>query len=305
VIRPGGGPQSIRFSVSGANRARIEPTGDLILKAGGARAILHRPLAYQIVKAQRRDVAASFRSLDGSRFGIRVAHYDRKSPLIIDPVLAYSTYLGGSDDEGIFGIGFDEDGNIFVAGETSSLDFPQKGAVQNHHGGNYDAFVSKFDAQGANLIYSTYLGGTQYDHAIGVKVDEHGSVYLAGITRSSDFPVKNALQGALTGTANGFVTKLSPTGSELVFSTYLGGHGFDQISALAIDHDDAVYVAGSTNSLDFPLTSNAFQTQCDGGVHIGFCIGDAFVAKLDFQGRKLLYSTYLGGAGFDAAAALP
>ena len=171
-------------------------------------------------------------------------------------------------------------------------------------GGNYDAFVSKFDAQGANLIYSTYLGGANYDHAIGIQVDEHGSVYLAGITRSPDFPVKHALQGALAGAANGFVTKLSPSGSELVFSTYFGGHGFDQISALAIDHDDAVYVAGSTNSLDFPLTSNAFQTQCDGGFHLGFCIGDAFVAKLDFQGRKLIYSTYLGGAGYDLAAGI-
>jgi hypothetical protein len=168
-----------------------------------------------------------------------VARYDRNSPLIIDPVLAYSTYLGGSDDEGIFGIGFDQEGNIYVAGETSSLDFPQKDAVQNHLGGNYDAFVSKFDAQGANLIYSTYLGGTNYDHAIGLQVDGHGGVYLAGETRSSDFPVRKALQSALAGTMNGFVTKLSPTGSELVFSTYFGGHGFDQVSALAIDRDNA------------------------------------------------------------------
>src|ERR1700716_1609008 len=222
VIRPGGAPQSIRFSVSGANRARIEQSGDLVLQAGEARAILHRPLAYQIINAQRRDVAASFLPLGGSRFGIRVARYDRKSPLIIDPVLAYSTYLGGSDDEGIFGIGFDEDGNIYVAGETSSLDFPQKGAVQNHLGGNYDAFVSKFDAQGAHLIYSTYLGGAKYDHAIGVQVDKHGGVYLAGITRSPDFPVKNALQAALAGRANGFASKLSLSGSELEFSTYKG-----------------------------------------------------------------------------------
>jgi hypothetical protein len=304
VIRPGGEPQSIRFSVSGASCARIELSGDLILKAGGARAILHRPLAYQIVRGQRRDVAASFRPLGRNRFGIDVARYDRNSPLIIDPVLAYSTYLGGSDDEGIFGIGFDQEGNIYVAGETSSLDFPQKDAVQNHLGGNYDAFVSKFDAQGANLIYSTYLGGTNYDHAIGLQVDGHGGVYLAGETRSSDFPVRKALQSALAGTMNGFVTKLSPTGSELVFSTYFGGHGFDQVSALAIDRDNAIYIAGSTNSLDFPVTSSAFQTQCDGGVHTGFCVGDAFVAKLDSQGRKLVYSTYLGGAGYDAAGGI-
>jgi hypothetical protein len=304
VIRPGGAPQSISFTVDGASRTKIVHSGDLILQAGGARAFLHRPVAYQIVNAQKRYVAASFLPLSGSRFGIQVARYDRKSPLIIDPVLAYSTYLGGSDDEGIFGIGFDDDGNIYVAGETSSIDFPQKGGVQDHLGGDYDAFVSKFDPQGATLIYSTYLGGTKYDHAIGIQVDEHGSAYLAGVTQSPDFPLKNARQTALAGTANGFVTKLSPSGSEIVFSTYLGGNGFDQVSALAIDQDKAVYVAGSTNSPDFPVTSNAFQKQCDRGVNQGFCIGDAFVAKFDPSGQKLVYSTYLGGAGYDTAAGL-
>jgi hypothetical protein len=304
VIRPGGEPQSISFAVDGASSATVVQSGDLVLQTGSARAVLHRPIAYQIVNAQRHDVTASFLPLGGSSFGIRVARYDHKAPMIIDPVLAYSTYLGGSDDEGIFGIGFDDDGNIYVAGETSSLDFPQKGGIQNRLGGNYDAFVSKFDPQGANLIYSTYLGGANYDHAIGIQVDEYGSVYLAGVTQSPDFPVEHARQPALAGAANGFVAKLSPSGSELVFSTYLGGQGFDQISALAIDHDNAIYVAGSTNSLDFPITSNAFQKQCDGGSHQGFCIGDAFAAKFDPSGQKLIYSTYLGGAGYDLAAGI-
>ena len=304
LIRPGGEPQSIGFSVDGASSAKVAQSGDLILQARGAQATLHRPIAYQIVNAQKHNVTASFVPLGGSSFGIRVARYDHKSPLIVDPVLAYSTYLGGSDDEGIFGIGFDDDGNIYVAGETSSLDFPQKGGVQDHIGGNYDAFVSKFDAQGASLIYSTYLGGTNYDHAIGIQVGEHGSVYLAGLTLSSDFPVKHAYQPALGGISNGFVAKLSPSGSELVFSTYFGGGGFDQISALAIDRDNGVYVAGSTNSSNFPVTSNAFQKQCDGGAHPAFCIGDAFVAKFDSTGQKLVYSTYLGGAQYDIAAGL-
>jgi hypothetical protein len=304
VIRPGGQPQSIRFSVSGANRVKIAQGGDLVLQAGETRGILRQPVAYQMINGERREVAARFLPQGGNRYGIGVARYDRNSPLIVDPVLTYSTYLGGSSDEGIFGIGFDEDGNIYVAGETSSLDFPQKGSIQNHVGGNYDAFVSKFDAQGANLIYSTYLGGSNFDHAIGIHVDEHGSVCLAGITLSPDFPVKNAWQPALAGRANGFVSKVSPSGSELVFSTYLGGHGFDQISALAVDQDNAIYVAGGTNSLDFPVTSNAFQKQCDGGANNGFCVEDAFVAKFDPKGRKLIYSTYLGGRGYDTAAGL-
>jgi hypothetical protein len=133
-------------------------------------------------------------------------------------------------------------------------------------------------------------------------VDKHGSAYLAGITESPDFPVTNAWQSTLAGTADGFVAKLSPSGSQLVFSTDFGGQGFAQISALAIDREDAVYVAGFTNSLDFPITSNAFQKQCDQDAVPGVCIGDAFVAKFDSSGRKVVYSTYLGGAGYDLAA---
>ncbi|HEX8896161.1 MAG TPA: SBBP repeat-containing protein, partial [Terriglobales bacterium] len=304
IIRPGGEPQSISFSVDGASHAEVEHGGDLLIQAGAASVVLHRPVAYQIIDTRRREVSARFLPLGGHRFGIRVAQYDRESPLIIDPVLAYSTYLGGSGDEGIFGISFDTEGSIYVAGETSSVNFPQKGGVQSLVGGSYDAFVSKFDAKGANLIYSTYLGGSRYDHAVGIQADKHGNVYVAGVTQSSDFPVKNAWQSSLAGTANGFVAQLNPSGSELVFSTYLGGTGFDQITDLALDRENAVYVAGSTNSLDFPITTNAFQTQCDGGAHTGLCIGDAFVAKFARAGRKLVYSTYLGGTGYDSAAAL-
>jgi hypothetical protein len=203
VVRPGGEARSIRFSIDGASRAEIEPRGDLLMQAGSKRAALDPPIAYQIIGNQRQEVAAHFVAISGRRFGIQVAHYNHKIPLIIDPVLAYSTYLGGSDDEGIFGIGFDRDGNIYVAGETSSLNFPQRGGVQRQVGGNYDAFVSKFDHRGARLIYSTYLGGTNFDHAVGVKVDAHGDVYLAGVTESPDFPVKNAWQSSLAGQGNG------------------------------------------------------------------------------------------------------
>ncbi|MBV8673418.1 MAG: SBBP repeat-containing protein, partial [Acidobacteriaceae bacterium] len=146
VIQPGGDPGAIRFSVDGASHTRIAPNGDLNLGVGGSRAILHQPVAYQIIDGRRHNIAAGFLPLPGGRFGLRVAQYERKSPLIIDPVLAYSTYLGGSDDEGVFGIGFDDDGNIYVAGETASRNFPEKGGVQGSLGGGYDAFVSKFNS---------------------------------------------------------------------------------------------------------------------------------------------------------------
>src|SRR5256885_12977811 len=304
VVRPGGDPQSIGFSLEGAHRAEIERSGNLTMRVGEAQFALRRPIAYQIIHSQKHTVPARFLPLGGGQFGIQVGSYDRRFPLIVDPVLAYSTYLGGSDDEGIFGIGFDNEGNLYVAGETSSLDFPNKGAIQNDVGGNYDAFVSKFDPTGTRLIYSTYLGGSLFDHAVGIQIDELGSAYIAGITLSTDFPVKNASQPFPGGGYDGFVSKLSPSGSELVFSTYLGGRGFDEVAALAIDHDNHVYVAGATNSLDLPITSNAFEKDCDGGAHTGFCIGDAFVTEFDASGQSLVYSTYLGGTGFDGASGL-
>jgi Beta-propeller repeat len=304
VIEPGGEPQSIRFSVEGASRAELGANGDLVFEAQGSEFVLRRPIAYQSVNSQRLPVAATFQPLGGGRFGIRVASYDRDLPLVIDPVLAYSTYLGGSDDEGIFGIRFDKEGNIYVAGETSSLDFPAKDAFQNAVGGNYDAFVSKFDPAGAKLIYSTYLGGSLYDHAVGLQLDESGSAYISGITFSPDFPTKNAWQSLPGGGADGFLAKLGPSGAELVFSTYLGGSGFDAVSALAVDDDHNIYVAGFTNSQNFPVTPGGLQRSCDGGAHPGFCTGDAFVTKFAASGHRLVYSTYLGGSNFDEAAGL-
>src|SRR6267143_1638547 len=296
VVRPGGDPQSIRFSLEGAHRAEIERSGNLTMRVGEAQFALRRPIAYQIIHSQKHTVPARFLPLGGGQFGIQVGSYDRRFPLIVDPVLAYSTYLGGSDDEGIFGIGFDNEGNLYVAGETSSLDFPNKGAIQNDVGGNYDAFVSKFDPTGTRLIYSTYLGGSLYDHAVGIQIDDLGSAYIAGITLSTDFPVKNASQPFPGGGYDGFVTKLSPSGSEWVFSTYLGGRGFDQVAALAIDHDNHVYVVGQTSSSNFPR-SNAYQSSLSGP-------SDAFVTKLNATGTDVVFSTFLGGSGFDGATGL-
>lgn len=306
VVRPGGRPQSIRFSLEGKDRAELGQNGDLIVGAAASQFVVHRPIAYQIVNSQKLIVTACFLPFDRGEFGIQVGSYDPELPLIIDPVLTYSTYVGGSNDEGIFGIRFDRVGNIYVAGETSSLDFPTQQAAQSNVAGNYDAFVSKFDPTGTKLIYSTYLGGSQFDHAVGIQLDGSGNVYVAGITTSQDFPVRNAWQPLPGGgQEDGFVAKLGPSGSELVFSTYLGGAGRDEVNSLAVDHHRHIYVTGFTNSLDFPVTSNAFQQNCDGkGAFPGFCIGDAFVTKFDESGSGLAYSTYVGGRGSDIAEGL-
>jgi hypothetical protein len=149
------------------------------------------------------------------------------------------------------------------------------------------------------------LGGSSYDHAVGLAVDEFGEVYVAGITQSSNFPVKNALQSTLKGSQNVFAARLTQAGSDLVFSTYLGGSQFDNAQDVKIDHERNMYIVGGTNSIDFPITPGAFQSVCDGENGFpGFCIGDAFVVKVAADGSKLLYSTFMGGNGYDSATGI-
>jgi hypothetical protein len=300
ILHPGSDSETIRFGLDHSTSVQLQANGDLLVRVGDAKLQLRKPVAYQIIRGQKTKIESHFRMLGKGQYGLRIGHYDARYDLIVDPVLTYSTYLGGKDDEGIFGIAFDNDRNLYVAGETSSVNFPTKNPIQSQVGGSYDAFVSKFDPTGKKLIYSTYLGGNDYDHAVGLRVDRQGRAYLAGITFSADFPVQNALQTTKGGPADGFVAKLGQSGSELIFSTFLGGNGFDEVNAITLGQDDSIYVTGFTNSSDFPTTPNAMSTKCDGGVQ-PFCIGDAFVAKLDLVGQTLLYSTYVGGSSYDSA----
>jgi hypothetical protein len=300
ILHPGSDSETIRFGLDHSTSVQLQANGDLLVRVGNAKLQLRKPVAYQIIRGQKTKIESHFRMLGKGQYGLRIGHYDARYDLIVDPVLTYSTYLGGKDDEGIFGIAFDNDRNLYVAGETSSVNFPTKNPFQAQVGGSYDAFVSKFDPTGKKLIYSTYLGGNDYDHAVGLRVDRQGRAYLAGITFSADFPVQNALQTTKGGPADGFVAKLGQSGSELIFSTFLGGNGFDEVNAITLGQDDSIYVTGFTNSSDFPTTPNALSTKCDGGVQ-PFCIGDAFVAKLDLVGQTLLYSTYVGGSSYDSA----
>ena len=289
---------------------RIDGNGDLVVRIdddGDVR--LHKPVVYQVnrqgvrVYLDGRYIFAPAKSKienPKSKIHFAIAAYDRSRPLVIDPVLAYSTYFGGSVDEGIFGITWDPEGNFYVAGETSSPDFPILNGFQPTLGGSYDGFVSKFDPTGTKLLYSTYLGGSQFDHCVGVTVDAGGSARVAGFTESSDFPTFSAFQSTIHGPTNAFASRLDPSGSKLVFSTYLGGSSTDVATGIALDVSGNTYLAGYTYSLDFPVTSNAFQKVCDQGYISGFCFGDAFVTKLNPRGSKLLYSTYLGGEATDS-----
>ncbi|OLE17086.1 MAG: hypothetical protein AUI36_36895 [Cyanobacteria bacterium 13_1_40CM_2_61_4] len=215
--------------------------------------------------------------------------------------LVYSTYLGGSNggnstggadtNEGA-GIAVDADGNAYVTGFTGANDFPTTpGAFQSAFAGGWDAFVTKLNPTGSALVYSTYLGGSFLDGGSGIAVDSNGNTYVTGETQSSNFPTTmGAFQPALAGCCDAFVTKLNPTGSALVYSTYLGGRFGETSRGIVTDADGNVFVTGNTESPDFPTTMGAFQSIYGGN-------NDAFVTKLNPIGSGLVYSTYLGGTG--------
>jgi hypothetical protein len=207
--------------------------------------------------------------------------------------LVYSTYMGGSQSESGNAIAVDADDNAYVVGDTTSTDFPTKNPFQSSNrsqaASTESAFALKLNAAGAALVYSTYLGGTGRETAQGVAVDGSQNAYLTGLTTSSNFPTQNPFQASLTGSSNAFVSKLSASGSALVYSTYLGGNGQDIAFGIAVDAQGNAYVAGSTSSSNFPVLYAVQPAVGAAGAT------DAFVSKFDASGAALLYSTYFGG----------
>ncbi|NOY45344.1 MAG: hypothetical protein GXP50_07825, partial [Deltaproteobacteria bacterium] len=279
---------------------------------GGATLVQRRPRIYQEVEGREVSVAGGFRDLgrDGEgrpTYGFEVGPYDRSRPLVIDPVLAYASYLGGSGEDGAYAAAVDGAGHLYVAGNTVSGDFPVKPdvpcvvgvtcAAQLTLHGPTDAFVVKLDPDG-NLVYATYLGGSGYEEAYAVAVDGAGNVYVAGSTTSDNFPTTTtAVQTDYKGMNDAFVAKLNPGGTALVYATYLGGRRNEWTFAVAVDGAGNAYVAGWTDSDNFPTTTTAVQPDYKGG-------NDGFVAKLNAGGTALEYATYLGGRWGDQAHAV-
>jgi Beta-propeller repeat len=295
VVAPGADPNVIRLGFVGLDQANfvgldqvnIDAQGDLVLKTANGEIRQRKPVAYQEVDGIRREITCSYALKDKQEVGFELGEYDHTRPLVIDPVMAYSTYLGGGSDANYPGsIAVDAAGNAYVTGVTYALDFPTSNPLQPNPAGNGDVFVAKLNPEGSALVYSTYLGGSGYDEGLGIAVDEDGNAYLTGRTQSLDFPTKNPLQPGLAGD-DIFVTKLNADGSALVYSTHLGGTSVDIAWDLAIDNERNVYVAGETFSNDFP-TVNPLQATRSGG-------RDVFAAKIKADGSALVYSTYLGG----------
>jgi Beta-propeller repeat len=224
--------------------------------------------------------------------------YDRKLPLIIDPTVRFATFLSGSNSDEAFGVAFDGVGNSYVTGSTDSGNFPKVGGIQGNASGT-DAFVTKLSPTGA-IPFSTYLGGGDEDGGMAIAADASG-VYVTGRTASSDFPVRQPLQRSLNGDNDAFVTKLSPLGNTLVYSTFLGGSEGEEGWSIAVDSSQSAYVLGETMSKDFQVV-RGFEFFPPGDTE--FVPINGFVAKLSPGGTSLVYSTYLGGSGPDAATGI-
>jgi hypothetical protein len=295
-VAPGADPSQIILNYSDADSMVVNQEGALEIRAEGVTLTEQPPVAYQTDSAgQRVAVESHYRLRDSHTAAFELSDYDASLQLVIDPVISYSTYFGGSGTSSITGLAVDSSSNLYLTGWTDSLDFPIAGAEQAINRGGVDSFVAKLNANGSGLIYATYVGGASDDRATSIAIDSAGNAFVTGSTTSNNFPVASPAFRVATGNRDAFVFKLSSVGNSLLFSTYLGGSGVDQGTAIALDSAANVYVTGDTTSFDFPVQS-AVQGGSGGGT-------DAFITKLTPAGL-VLFSTYLGGSGAEHAGAI-
>jgi len=293
IVSPGTDPSQIMVQYEGAKSLSVDAAGRLVVETDWGEVVEQRPVVYQLSGSNRVSLAGEYVLKGDKAFGFELGSgYDRNLPVVIDPVLEYSTYLGGNHWDYGSGIAVDTSGAAYVTGWTDSPDFPTENPYQTNQGGD-DVFVTKLSNSGSSLVYSTYLGGNDRDQGNGIAVDDSGAAYVTGYTYSTDFPTVNPYQTDQD-TSDVFVVKLSSAGNSLIYSTYLGGSGNDYgWGGIAVDSSGAAYVTGYTESTDFP-TENPYQTDQP--------YSDAFVTKLSSAGNNLIYSTYLGGNSMDGGS---
>ncbi len=293
VIAPGADPSVIVLEFPDSLRLRVAEDGSLAGETS-AGAFRHRkPFAYQEARGKRRPVTAGYRLAAANRVTLLLGAYDKSLPLVIDPVLNFSTFLGGTGADGAVAAAVDAQGYLYVAGTTTSLNFPGTyGALRAANAGGQDVFVAKLSPDGTQLIYATYLGGSGDDTAAGIAIDGLGNAYVVGVSGSSNFPITaGAYRAVPTGV---FVAKLSPAGTQLLYSTTIDDGA---PRGIAVDGGGNAYVCGGTASVSFPVTAGALQTAKR-------LNRDAFITKVNSSGSALIYSTFLGGDGDDTANAI-
>ena len=308
VVRPGASPADIGFDIAGARTVKLDDEGNLVIETERGSLTHRAPVLYQDVEGTRRAVDGAYAVGADGRVSFTTGPYDPQFPLVIDPVLSYATYLGGSLEERIHGVAIDSSGSIIVAGETYSADFPTANAIQPQIHNLGDAFVAKLTPAGDALVYATYLGGSHQDSAVAVDVDGSGATYVTGSTFSWDFPTLNGFQTANSGQADTFVLKLNP-GGELVYSTFLGGMLEDYATAIDVDGFGRAHITGSSLSADFPLASPlqsslggspVFRTTTGGDTWVGLGNGlrtvNVFAFAIDPAAPETVYAgSYLEG----------
>src|SRR5579871_4992061 len=305
VVQPGADPHLIQLSFQGAQDLTLDAQGNLVLHTAGGDMMEHAPVVYQESQRGRQAVSGRYVLLGQDDVGFQVDAYDANRQLVIDPVLSYSTYLGGTRLNEGASIAVDASGNAYVAGTTLSSNFPTtSGAAQaTYAGGPRDVYVAKLNPSGTALLYSTFRGGRDDEETHGIAFDDSGDAYITGVTYSTNVPTTSgAVQTTLAGSSNAFVAKLNASGTALLYSTYLGGSSDDQALGIAVDASGNVYIAGDATSTNFPTTPGAVQTASGGS--LGGRYEDAFVAKLNPSGTSLLYSTFLGGSGADQGTSI-
>ena len=293
IVSPGADPGAIRLECEGIDALKVDNKGNLLIKTPFGELKHLKPIIYQKIGKSRYNVNGSF-VVSKNTFSFDIKNYNKDYALIIDPLtLSYSTYLGGDDNDGAFEMTVDSSGNAYVTGYTWSNDFPSWSGYQWINWGKRDIFVTKFRQSDNTLLYSTFLGGSDSETGRAIAADSSGNAYVTGYTDSTDFPVENAYQATYGGgNTDVFISKLSPDGASLVYSTFLGGSKSDWGYGIAVDSSGNAYVTGETYSTTFP-TNNAYQLS-GGGTY-----DDAFVTKLSPSGNAVSYSTYLGGSKND------
>ena len=319
VVAPGADPRQIRMRLSGVDSMDVDAEGDALLHVGTRTVTWKKPLLYQSIAGMRRRVEGRYRVESQSSLGFEVGVYDPNRPLIIDPVVIYSTYLGRGGNETASRLAIDNNGNVYMTGVSTDNSYPTTpgtGALTPALArGNI--VVTKMNADATELVYSTILGGTGIDLGFGIAVDPQGAAYITGSTSSEDFPVTAGVVQRVYGKPVGefastpalgdcFITRLNSAGNAISFSTYLGGTVLDACSAIALDPAGNIYVTGGTNSANFPSTEGSYQRSFRGGrgTFVALKSADGFVAKLNNSATKLIYATFLGGNGEEAGTAI-
>ena len=297
-VAPGADPGAIAWRYAGAGRPTLDPAGRLRIPLGAdGRAVVEAaPVAWQDGAGPRRQVAVAFRLAPDGTAGFALGPYDPTRALTINPTLTYATYLGGSGADVALAATVDAAGDAILTGQTNSPNFPRAHALQPTRGGGTDAFVTELNPSGSALVFSTYLGGSAAETGEGIAVGADGSIYVVGLTNSTNFPTAFPFQAANAGGDDAFVARLTPSGDGLIYSTYLGGGNDDWARGVAVDGAGAAYVGGTTLSANFPR-AHALQSTNHGA-------GDGFISKLTATGSSLVYSTYLGGSGADQVAGI-